>query len=215
MENESGVMLHREVDTKLNAYWLQLCKKKFTLCLWLCKNERTPNGESLGARVILFISLKVSEEGFVYSYSQHNNQCEGTPRVSVSPLVLTGKACGGRLECCFWEDAEIMRSLEGQSCVWWRPKMVAEYQFRGHFCRWACRETADLPTTWDKLALPNSSARTSAWEQRSAPVGQLSQWHSHSTAIYSRNRKLLNKCWSDRLSGCFRYGHFLMWWAQR
>lgn len=153
--------------------------------------------------------------GFVYSHSQHSNQCEGTPGVSGSPLVLPGKARGGRLEHCLWEDAEVMRSLEGQSRVWQKPKTVAEYQFWDHFSRWACRETGGLPTTWDKPALPNRAARTSAWEQRSAPVGQLWERHSHGTAIYSHDRKLLSACWSDRLSGCFRYRFFLMRWAQR
>ena len=78
---------------------------------------------------------------------------------------------------------------------------MAKYQPSDHFSKRACRETGDLPASWDKLALPNSSAGTSTREERSATVGQLSEWHFQSTAIYSHNRKLFNKGWSDELSG--------------
>lgn len=82
--------------------------------------------ESLGAGVTLFILFQISEEAFVHL--QHDNQCEGTPRVTVSPLSPAGKARGGRLEHCSGEDAGSTRSLEGQSLVWWKSEGVAEYQ---------------------------------------------------------------------------------------
>lgn len=73
---------------------------------------------SLGAYVILFMLFKVSKEDFVHSYSWYNNQVEGTPRVTYRTKALAGKARGGKLECCFWEDAGSMRSLERRSSVW-------------------------------------------------------------------------------------------------
>lgn len=137
------------------------------------------------------------------------------PKGDCQSSVTSRKARGGRLEHCSGEDAGSTRTwrgrvLSGESLKEWQNT-------RNHFSRWAWRKTGDLPTTWDKRALPNSSTGTSVWEERSAPVGQLSEWHFHSRAIYSHSRKLLIKCWSawQTFWFCSRYGIFQMWWAQR
>jgi len=156
------------------------------------KWESMHNEESLGAGWYFLLCPKFPKEVW-YPRDEHSKQGEGTPRVTISPLALRGKGPKGRLERCFWEDAGITRSSEGQRCFGWKSEGVADSQSSDHFSKWACKETGDLPATWDKLALLNSSAGTSAWEERSAPVGQLSGWHFQSMAIYSLNRKLFNK----------------------
>lgn len=181
--------------------------QKFKLCLWLCKNEGLCKMKSPWEHGWYFWSCSKFLRRVLYTHKQ-SNQWEGTPRVTVSSPAPTGKAPGERLGAAFGRLQESPGAWRGRVVASERLKGVAEYQFSDHFSRWAGRETGDLSTTRDKLAVLNSSAGTLAWVERSVPVGQLAERHFQSTAIYSSNGKLLNKCWSDALSFLFQAWNF-------
>lgn len=155
-------MLCKESDIKLHAYRLQLCKNKNCACD-CAKMREYAKWRVLGSMDDAFYLLQSSWGGFCILVSIVT--CERDPKdyhqhSSTNKEGLWRKAGTWLLGGC--RDLEGLGEVQLHLLEVWRG---SKYQFSSHVSRLACRETGDLPATWEKLASLNSSAGTSASEE--------------------------------------------------